>query len=96
MGLAKPIRPSEFVLQHAPVSITVDEGRSAPRHFRVFGRVASKPVSEAGVSAGTEAHVAGSWVQLLEGEYLLKDVTAESSSLTPHMQSFKVYSLSLY
>ena len=27
IALARPVRPSEFVVQHAPVPITIDSGR---------------------------------------------------------------------
>lgn len=88
VSLAKPIQPTDFVVQHAPVSISVDDGRSAPRHFRIQGRMAESASARA--KGNDTGHVPGSWAHLVEGEYLLKDVTADSTSLTPHMQTFKV------
>jgi len=89
--LAKAITATEFVVQHAPASITPDQGRSAPRHFRIQGRVSAQPVSTNDVAKNnTLSGEAGSWVTLVDGEYELKDIVAEAATLTPHMQSFKV------
>lgn len=95
IGLKVPIRPSEFVVQHAPTAITVDGGKSAPQNFRIQGRLSALSASASahagsGSNDSTAAGAAGSWVLLVEGEYVLKDITADSSSLTPHMQSFPV------
>jgi hypothetical protein len=87
VAIAKPVRPTEFVVQHAPVSISADQGRSAPRRFRILGRLAA---SARGEENASESGAPGSWTPLVEGEYLLKEVTAESTSLTPHMQTFQV------
>lgn len=89
VAIAKPIRPTEFVVQHAPVSISVDEGKSAPRRFRIKGRLAHSTTS-VGKGNDTGGLVTGSWAPLVDGEYLLTDVTADSTSLTPHMQNFQV------
>jgi hypothetical protein len=91
VGLKQPIRATEFVVQHAPAAITVDGGKSAPRNFRIQGRLSDASASaESGNNDSTVAAAAGSWVLLVEGEYLLKDVAADSTSLTPHMQAFAV------
>ena len=51
---------------------------------RLVGDTASEPSNASGQPS------AGSWILLVEGEYLLKEVTADSTSLTTHMQSFEV------
>ena len=91
VGLKQPIRATEFVVQHAPAAITVDGGKSAPRNFRIQGRLSDASASAgSGTNDSTVAAAAGSWLLLVEGEYLLKNVAADSTSLTPHMQPFAV------
>ena len=80
VALVQPIKPSQFVVQHAPVSITVDAGKSAPRSFRIQGRLPP----DAAAPAGTQR----SWVDLVEGQYHLMSFNAHTSNLTPHMQTF--------
>ena len=65
--------------------------RSAPRTFRIMGRLA---VDGARNATSVEAQgSSGSWVQLVDGEYMLKHVSSETANLTPHMQSFQVRGL---